>query len=167
MSNDSSARLTLPFLAAGQAQKEMTVNEALTRLDIAVQASVIAGGIDTPPAAPESGQCWIVGDAPTDEWSGRAGMLAGWTSGGWRFVRPVEGMTAWSAAEGMTWRHIGGAWKAGELGGSRLVIGGVQVVGAQQPAIAAPSEGSVIDAEAREALASILAALRSHGLIAG
>ena len=166
MSDDASARLALPFLAAGQAQKEMTVNEALARLDIAVQASAVAGGVDQPPETPAIGQCWIIGDAPAGAWSGHAGMLAGWTSGGWRFVAPAEGLAVWVEAEGAVWRRAGGAWKAGELSGSRVVIGGVQVVGAQHAAIAAPSGGDVIDVQARATLGAILDAMRSHGLVA-
>jgi hypothetical protein len=41
-----------------------------------------------------------------------------------------------------------------------------QVVGNRQAAISAPSGGSTVDAEARTAIGSILAALRTHGLIA-
>jgi hypothetical protein len=40
------------------------------------------------------------------------------------------------------------------------------VVGPRQAAVAAPSGGTVIDAESRTALVAILAALRAHGLIA-
>lgn len=50
--------------------------------------------------------------------------------------------------------------------GDRLVIGGQQVVAARGAAIAAPSGGAIIDAEARTALSAILSALRLHGLIA-
>ncbi|RZJ39922.1 MAG: DUF2793 domain-containing protein, partial [Brevundimonas sp.] len=37
MSDDHSARLCLPYLAAAQMQKHVTLNEALTRLDALVQ----------------------------------------------------------------------------------------------------------------------------------
>ena len=40
VSEETTARLTLPFLQSGQAQKELTHNEALTLLDIAVQPVV-------------------------------------------------------------------------------------------------------------------------------
>jgi hypothetical protein len=39
------------------------------------------------------------------------------------------------------------------------------VVGASAAAIASPSSGSVVDAEARGAIDAILGALRQHGLI--
>jgi len=166
MSDEASARLALPFLAAGQAQKEMTVNEALARLDAAVQACAVAGGLDEPPAAPAPGQCWIVGTAPTGDWTGQANALAAWTGDGWRFVAPVEGMAVWVAADALCWRWRDGGWVAGDLSGRRVSIDGIAVVGPQAAAIADPDGGAVVDGEARTAIAAILAALRSHGLIA-
>jgi hypothetical protein len=44
-------------------------------------------------------------------------------------------------------------------------ISGKQVVGPRQPAIAAPSGGTVVDGEARSAIGAILAALATHGLL--
>ena len=160
------ARWGLPLLDAGQAQKEMTVNEALARLDLLAQASVAAVGVETPPSAPTDGQCWIVGAAPTGAWAGRARAIAGWTAGGWRFVAPREGMAAWSAADGCAATFAGGQWRVGRLAGTGVAIGGVQVLGAQASAIAAPAGGSVVDAEARMVLTAVLTALRTHGLIA-
>ena len=84
----TSARLGLPLLAPGQAQKEMTHNEALAAIDLALAASVRAVGLDAPPLSPTPGESWIVGASPTGAWAGQAGALAGWTAGGWRFVRP-------------------------------------------------------------------------------
>jgi hypothetical protein len=141
-------------------------NEALVAIDLVVQASVIAAGVDVPPATPEPGQAWLIGAAPSGAWAGRAGQLAGWSAGGWRFAAPVEGMTVWIADRGETARYRGGGWIIGEVAASRLVIDGKQVVGARGAAIAAPSGGAFVDAEARAAIASILAMLRAHGLIA-
>lgn len=167
MSDDRSARFALPLLQAGQAQKEIAHNEALTRIDIAVQAAAAGAGDDVPPAEPSPGTCWIVGDAPTGAWAGMAGALAGWTGDGWRFITPREGMTVWLCVDGVTARFIGGAWRIGDVAGRRLVIDGVAVVGAQSAGIADPSGGTTVDSEARGVLAAILVALRDHGLIAG
>lgn len=166
MSDDASARLGLPLLRAGQAQKEMSHNEALTLLDLLAQPAVVATGIDTPPLAPDPGDCWIVGTAPSGAWAGHGGALAGWTAGGWRHVAPREGMSAWSAADGAFARFSGGAWQLGAVRGDRLVLAGDAVVGPRGAAIAAPSGGATVDAEARSAIGALLAALRTHGLIA-
>lgn len=166
MNDESTARLALPLLQTGQAQKELSHNEALTLLDFATQPVVIAVGRDDPPAAPVPGACWVVGAAPIGAWSGRAHALAGWTTGGWRFVAAREGLAAWSLADTAEARFAGGAWTVGALRGVSVAIAGSVVLGARQPAIPMASGGNVVDAEARAALASMLAALRSHGLIA-
>ena len=91
--------------------------------------------------------------------------LAAWTSGGWRFVLPVEGMALFERASG-TWAVFrAGAWEIGKLRGSSLLIDGQQVIGPRVAAIESPSGGSVIDVEARDALGSVLDTLRQHGLI--
>lgn len=165
--DEATARFALPLLAAGQAQKEVTHNEALARVDLALHAAVEAIGTNTPPAAPGEGTSWIVGVAPTGAWSGQAGAIAGWTAGGWRFIAPRTGTAVWSKAGGVPARFVDGTWREGVVAATRVEVGGVAVVGAQQPAVAAPTGGSVVDAEARSALGSVLAALRAHGLIAG
>ena len=162
---ETSARLGLPLLAPGQAQKELFHNEAVAAIDLALQASVEAVGADTPPSAPRDGECWIVDDAPVDEWAGHAGALAGWSASGWRFVAATEGMAVWNRTAGAEARHLGGQWRTGTLTGVSLVLGGEQVVGARQPAITPAQGGAVVDAEARAAIAAILSAMRAHGLI--
>ncbi|MEG3176613.1 DUF2793 domain-containing protein [Sphingomonas sp. RB3P16] len=162
---DTSTRLGLPLLQAGQAQKEWSHNEALTLLDMAVQPVVEAVARNTPPSDPVAGACWIVGAAPTGAWTGHAQALAGWSDGGWRFVGAREGMVVWSRADATEARFIGAAWRVGTLAGTQLLLGGVAMLGARQSAIAAPANGTTIDAEARGTLAAVLAALRLHRLI--
>jgi hypothetical protein len=162
--SESTARLALPLLAAGQAQKEVSHNEALTRIDLAAQASVIAAGTETPPDEPEPGQCWVLGESPEGAWAGQAFAVAGWTEGGWRFLLPREGMRVWIEESEAFALFTGGYWVTGRAHG-RLFVEGVQVVGPQAAAIAAPSGGGTIDAEARMAISAILTRLQAHGLI--
>lgn len=163
--SDMTARFALPFILPGQAQKEAFHNEALARIDAALHSSVEGAPAATPPTAPIVGQGWIVGAGAEAEWSGKESQLAIWTSGGWRFVAPVPGMTAWDKAAGH-WTHFDGAqWSGGILPVAGISINGQQVVGARQSPIVNPSGGTTIDAEARQAIAQITAALMSHGLI--
>ncbi len=166
MDGETTARLALPLLATGQAGKELTHNEALALIDLVTGAGVEAVGVDVPPADPVAGRAWIVGSAPVGAWAGRAGALAGWTGGGWRFVAPFEGLSVWIVAEKLQARFVGGEWAKGELRASGVLVGGVPVLGPRGPAIAAPAGGSTVDAEARAVLDAVLAALRGHGLIA-
>lgn len=163
---DSSARFGLPHILPGQAQKEVYHNEALALVDGILHPAAESRGDDVPPASPGAGQCWIVGGAPSGDWTGHADSLAIRTAGGWRFVAPVDGMTVWLKDEEYFARWTGAGWLDGELVGSLLRLGDNQVVGEQQPAIADPSGGGTADAEARAAISLILGALRAHGLIA-
>lgn len=162
---ETSDRFVLPLLSAGQAQKELFHNEALTILDLLAHAAVEDQGLNTPPATPAIGQCWIIGPSPTGAWASHAGALAGWTSGGWRFVTARAGMVVWDAGAGYPLHHDGSGWVDGALTASSLNIGGVQVIGGQMAAIPNPTGGSAIDVEARAAIDLILGALRTHGLI--
>lgn len=161
-----SDRLGLPLLSAGQAQKEIYHNEALTSLDFLVQGSVEDQGVDDPPATPLPGQCWVVGSTPTGDWAGQAAQVACWTTGGWRFIAPFAGLCLWHAGEGLEMRHDGASWSVGRVTAAALEIGGEQVVGARQAAISDPTGGATVDSEVRSALGQVLDALRNHGLIA-
>jgi hypothetical protein len=120
--------------------------------------------LSAPPAAPSPGQSWIVGPSATGSWLGKDGQLAGWSDGGWRFFAPQAGMLAWNKAAGHWLYWTGTVWSAGELPAAAIIIGGNQVVGQRQPAVPSPSGGTVIDVEARAAIAAIIATLMSHGL---
>jgi Protein of unknown function (DUF2793) len=116
------------------------------------------------PVSPVVGQCWIVSGSPTGAWVGHAGAIAAWTTGGWRFVEPFEGMQAWSIADGVTVRRGPTAWESGGLTAATLSVGGQQVVGSRRPRVLAPTGGTTIDSQARAALAAIIAGLETHGL---
>ncbi len=159
-------RLAMPMLFSGQAAKETTVNEALQALDAVVAAAVEGEAINTPPASPVAGSCYLIGGSPAGEWTGKAGHLAAYTANGWRFIAPVEGLTAMIKSSGLTTVFRDGGWQTGLIHGTSFRVGGLQVVGERAAAIANPTGGSVIDGEARSAIGAILGALRAHGLIA-
>jgi Protein of unknown function (DUF2793) len=160
---ESTDRFDLPCLAAAQAQKEVTHNEALALIDILLFPTVESVAPSTVPSTPQLGACWIVGSNPSAAWLGQSGAIAGWTASGWRFASPVEGMRVWSLADSRFVQRVGGAWT---LVPQMVIIEGNQVVGARQGAIPNPNGGANIDAEARSAITLILARLRGHGLIA-
>lgn len=161
----TTSRFALPLLSAGQADKELTHNEALARIDLLLHPVVQAIGLTVPPASPGIGQCWVVGAAPTGSWAGHAGQLAGWTEGGWRFVSPRDPMVVWDVSQAIPIGYAGGLWQESDVRGARLTVGGQQVVGPRKGAIADPQGGGVVDDGARSAIVAILAALRGHGLI--
>ena len=161
----STPRLALPFLTPGQAQKEYFHNEALQQLDSLVSTAIEGAPLDTPPISPEAGECHIVGASPSGAWAGKAGQLACYSAGGWRFLVPVEGQSAHVKSTGLRADFRGGAWEFGVVRAGSVTIGGVQVIAARSTAIVSPSGGSTVDSAARIAVDEILAALRHHGLI--
>jgi Protein of unknown function (DUF2793) len=86
--------LVLPYLAANQSQKHVTVNEALRRLDALVQVTVQSAALASPPGSPTEGQRWILPAAPTGAWAGQSGKIAAWQDGAWAFYAPLDGWTA-------------------------------------------------------------------------
>lgn len=107
---DQSPRLALPFLLPSQAQKHVTHNEALSRLDIAVQLAVEGIAAATPPALPEDGQVWALGPAPTGAWAGQGGALAAFVNEAWLFMVPGEGWLALDKSSGRLFRRAGAQW---------------------------------------------------------
>jgi Protein of unknown function (DUF2793) len=146
--------------------KATTHNEALALLDVAISAAIDGFLVDTPPASPAVGSSYVVGASPTGAWAGHARALAGYTNGGWRFIEALEGLSALDKASGETATFRAGAWEKGQARAAKLSVGGNQVVGARGAAVADPDGGTIIDTEARAAVAAILARLRQHGLIA-
>lgn len=131
MSDDQSARLGLPYLAAGQMQKHVTLNEALTRLDALVQTTVASRTVTVQPETPEDGRLHILpGDAVGDVWSTfSAGDLVRAETGGWLLVEAPDGLLVWVADEavfvvrdGLDWVPLGA--RLGQIGPlERLGVG--------------------------------------------
>lgn len=105
-----SPNLALPFLAAGQAQKHVTINEALLALDALVQLMVLDRDRTTPPASPADGVRYIVAAGASGAWAGHDAAIAAWQDGAWTFYAPKTGMLAFVADEGMLYVFSGAAW---------------------------------------------------------
>ncbi|MCW2382535.1 MULTISPECIES: DUF2793 domain-containing protein [unclassified Sphingobium] len=159
-------RFGLPLLSAGQAQKELTHNEALSLIDIAIGRVVESASLSAPPAAPDLGACWLVGSGATGEWAGCERMIAAWTAAGWRFLAPFEGLHCWKRDTQSGVRFQAGDWREDGLRTDGFYVDGEKVIGSRRPAIANPSGGAPVDSQAREAIISVLDTLRAHGLIA-
>ena len=159
-------RLNTPYIMSTQSQKEVTHNLALNILDAVVQSAVETSTLSTPPASPVEGGLWLVASGATGDWASHDTELAQYIGGAWQFHAPFEGLALWLKDENVTARYLAGLWQKGIITASRVDILGQQVVGPRQAAVSDATGGSTIDAEARTALNSLLAASRAHGLIA-
>ncbi|AWM87750.1 DUF2793 domain-containing protein [Microvirga sp. 17 mud 1-3] len=106
--------LALPLLAAAQAQKHVTHNEAIALLDALVQLSVRERNRESPPADPTEGDRYLVGTGASGGFAGHGGEIALFDLGIWRFFAPHPGWRAYVEAEdvfllfgGTDWKEIG------------------------------------------------------------
>lgn len=139
------AHRALPLIFPGQAQRELSINEAHALADVLLHPA-IEGTVDTPPGDPEPGECWLVGAMPTGAWADHAGELACFQAGTWLFATPRAGTTVFDLDAGQSIR-FNGAWHRAE-------------------AVDAPTGGATVDTEARVAIAQLIAALIAGGLLA-
>lgn len=108
---ETSARISLPLIQPSQAQKHVTHNEAIVRLDATVQLTIMAFDLAEPPAVPQEGDLFSLAASPTGAWAGQGGALAYFSNGGWIFISPHEGWRAWDLAASEMRIHLGGGWQ--------------------------------------------------------
>ena len=106
------ASLALPYTAAAQAQKHVTHNAALKKLDGIVQLAVEASGATSPPGSPAEGDRYLLGASPTGVWAGEGGKLAVYVDGAWWFAAPAIGWLAFDRASDQLLVRKSGGWVA-------------------------------------------------------
>lgn len=149
MSTQTTARHDLPYLFVGQAQKEITHNEALIRID-AILNPVIQK-IET--VAPvnltldDSGKCWLIGPSASGQWASKENQIAYWTGGSWRYLELPIGAAIFNIDQGVSITKTDTGWYT-------------------PTNIADVTGGTVVDSQSRIAINAILSLLRSKGQIA-
>jgi hypothetical protein len=108
-------QLGLPLLQPAQAQKHVTVNEALARLDGLTMLILQSRSLTTQPGVAVEGSVWAVPPGGVNEWSGQDGRLALAGNGGWDFVVPKRGWRSFILDEGMPALFDGAAWREGAV----------------------------------------------------
>lgn len=85
------ANLSLPLVQPAQAQKHITVNASLARLDTLTMLKLESIDVSAPPVEAPQGTAWSVATPASGDWSGQSGRIAFATNGGWEFVTPARG----------------------------------------------------------------------------
>jgi hypothetical protein len=137
------AQLGLPLVMPAQAQKHVTVNEALARLDAAAQLRVVSSLVATPPAG--------AGD------------------GGWTYLEPRAGWQAWDESQQSRRLFDGTGWMSdavvaspGGAGTAWKIIEFDHVIapgGSNVTAVSIPNQAQVLGVTGR-----VMAALAGPGL---
>jgi hypothetical protein len=153
------AQLGLPLVMPAQAQKHVTVNEALARLDATAQLRVVSSAVSTPPASETDGAAYLVPAGATAAWAGKAGQVAVWSNGGWTYLGPKAGWRAWDESRDGYQLHDGTGWMPDAItvspGGAGLIA---KVVELDHPvtsgatnstAVAIPAQAQVIGVTGR------------------
>lgn len=107
---DQTANLALPYIMPTQAQKHITHNEALARLDAIVQLSVLDRDLTAPPGAPTDGDRYIVAASATGAWAGWDAAVAAFIEGAWTRLDPQPGWLCWIADEELLVAWDGTGW---------------------------------------------------------
>ena len=97
--------LGLPYLAASQAQKHVTHNDALLIIDVLAQARAVSIGDTTPPGSPSDGDVYVPGSGATGAWSAWDWTIAYVADGAWFKIVPKAGWTIYNVADDTTYRY--------------------------------------------------------------
>lgn len=108
----SSTNLGFTYLEASQAQKHVTVNEALRVIDAVIQLSVIDRDLTAPPGGESDGDVYIPAATATGDWAGHEDDVAFYVDGAWQFTSPREGWRAYLQDEDIEVFWTGSAWVA-------------------------------------------------------
>jgi hypothetical protein len=102
--------LALPLLAAAQAQKHVTHNEALASLDALIHLAVKERGRSTAPESPAEGDRYLIGVGATGNFANHEGEIAFFDLGMWRFFPPRPGWRVYVEAEDRILVFSGSQW---------------------------------------------------------
>ncbi|KQT19985.1 hypothetical protein ASG40_04080 [Methylobacterium sp. Leaf399] len=109
--SQATANLALPLIAAAQASKHVTHNEALTALDSLVQLACLDKDLAAPPAGPREGDRYlVVTPSPAGPWAGLSGQVVRYQDGSWIGFAPKAGWFCWVVDEGDLYTFDGTAW---------------------------------------------------------
>jgi Protein of unknown function (DUF2793)/Chaperone of endosialidase len=108
----STPSLHLPYLVASQADKHVTVNESLDRLDLVVQLSVLSATCVAQPTSPQQGDRYILsGNSTGPQWETYgANVLVSFLDGAWSATQPNPGWLCFVADVGAMLVWSGSAW---------------------------------------------------------
>ena len=104
---DISANLSLPYLLASQAQKHVTFNELVNKIDALLMLSVLSMAKTAPPDTPAEGQRYIIAANATGDWAGNSGQIAVYQNLSWIYINPQKGFIVYVEDENKSYLYNG------------------------------------------------------------
>lgn len=148
--DDMTPRLALPLLQGGQLQKHLSLNQALSRLDLWCQAVAEAADVNRPPATVEAGQVFLLGAPASDSvWAAfRSGDVVVRTEDDWEALRAPDGARVYVRNEAQIRIFQAGQWIP--MGRTLRVLGPVERLGVGTD----PSDANVVSVKGPSVLVS-------------
>ena len=105
----STSNYNIATLSPNQDQKEVTINEALHKIDALLASGAIDKDMTEPPVSPSDGDVYLVSATAINDWAAYQNQIA-YYYGGWNYVVPLEGLTVWVIDENLRYIHRSGVW---------------------------------------------------------
>lgn len=102
---DKTIRIGLPYLIQNQAEKEVTVNEALDMIDFYSGPSVISF-ITSLPDSPTNGDAYVLNSDNTVY----PNFIAHRVNGSWEYYKPFDGLRVLNKADAIEYLYHNSAW---------------------------------------------------------
>lgn len=129
---DNSNNLSLPYIAPSQAQKHITHNEAIRKLDTLVMLAVENDFYSTPPINTTDGTRFIVAQNSSGVWQNHENEIASWVDGAWEFATPQNGWLCWNEAEEVILVFSNSLWETHET--LPDILDNISAIGVNSPA---------------------------------
>ncbi|MFP4104809.1 MAG: DUF2793 domain-containing protein, partial [Phycisphaerae bacterium] len=100
----------MPEISESQANKYLTHNEALRRIE-ALSFRALSRTTTDQPSSPDAGDVYILPDDATgDDWNGEDGNVAYYDGSVWNFITPFEGLSLWISDDDEIRTYDGSEW---------------------------------------------------------
>jgi len=124
-----SPNLGLDYVQSSQAQKHITMNEALSKLDVLVQPVVEDLDFSNPPGSPVEGASYIVASPAGGVWATHENDIASYLNGSWVFYTPKQGWRVYVLDEDTPYDFDGTDWVIKSITSTALSNGSLLELG--------------------------------------
>ena len=106
-----SVNLKFDLVMHNQAHKEITVNEALIKIDMLMNNCILELQCNTPIKEIFSGDMYIIGPTPTiQEWKNKQNYVTYYYINQWYFIQPNTGLTLWIKSRNQLYTYNNNQW---------------------------------------------------------
>lgn len=106
------SNLQIKLLYSHQAQKELSINEALIKIDSILNAGAISMNVNVPPTPPKTGDLYIIGNLPQDIWKDYPQHITYYYVNQWYFIAPKIGSMIWVNNQKNIFYYDEGQWNS-------------------------------------------------------